>query len=278
MKQTAQKLRQRKADGKKFSVIAAYDATFTTALNQAGVEAILVGDSLGMVVQGQSSTIPVTMEHMIYHTEAVARSNSYCEDQALVIADMPFMSYDTSEAALYNAAALMRAGANMVKLEGGEWLADSVARLVECGIPVCAHLGLTPQSVNMLGGYKVQGRTENQQQQLLNDALSLDQAGADFLVLECIPSSLAAEITTKTVFSTIGIGAGNSTDAQVLVCYDMLGLSAHPAKFVKDFLAETGLADNNLSDKTEPSILKAFIAYKTAVENGQYPAPEHEYQ
>lgn len=278
MKQTAQKLRQRKADGKKFSVIAAYDATFTTTLNQAGIEAILVGDSLGMVVQGQGSTIPVTMEHMIYHTEAVARSNSYCEDQALVIADMPFMSYDTTEATLYNAAALMRAGANMVKLEGGEWLADSVARLVECGIPVCAHLGLTPQSVNMLGGYKVQGRTENQQQQLLNDALSLDQAGADFLVLECIPSSLAAEITTKTVFSTIGIGAGNSTDAQVLVCYDMLGLSARPAKFVKNFLAETGLSDNDLSDKTEPSIVKAFIAYKTAVENGQYPAAEHEYQ
>lgn len=270
MKHTIQKLRERKKEQQKFSVVAAYDATFTETLNQAGIEAILVGDSLGMVVQGQNSTVPVTMEHMIYHTEAVVRSNLCCDDQAVIIADMPFMSFDSVENTLQNAARLMRAGANMVKLEGGEWLAESVAKLAERGIPVCAHIGLTPQSVNKLGGYKVQGRTENQQQQLLSDATALDQAGADFLVLECIPKPLASEITQATEFSTIGIGAGNGTDAQVLVCYDMLGLSNSPAKFVKNFLAESDGAHT-------PSILNAFAAYKQAVESGQYPAPEHEY-
>ncbi|MDG1938342.1 MAG: 3-methyl-2-oxobutanoate hydroxymethyltransferase [Pseudomonadales bacterium] len=271
MKYRIQTLRQRKNDHSKFSVVAAYDASFTAAINQAEIEVILVGDSLGMVVQGQSSTVPVTIEQMVYHTEAVARGNACGASQALVIADMPFMSYANSEDALANAAKLMRAGANMVKLEGGAWLADTTAKLVECGIPVCAHIGLTPQSVNKLGGYKVQGRSDDQQQQLLNDAKALDKAGSDFIVLECIPKSLSAEITQHTDFSTIGIGAGCDTDAQVLVCYDMLGLSSSPAKFVKNFLAESG------SSQT-PSIVNAFIAYKQAVENSSYPAPEHEYQ
>ena len=271
LKNSIQKLRQRKNEQRKFSVVAAYDASFTTAINQANIEVILVGDSLGMVVQGKESTVPVTIEQMVYHTEAVARGNASSHSQALIIADMPFMSYATTEDALFNAAKLMRAGANMVKLEGGAWLAETTAKLVECGIPVCAHIGLTPQSVNKLGGYKVQGRSDNQQQQLLNDAKALDDAGADFIVLECIPKSLAADITHKTGFSTIGIGAGNDTDAQVLVCYDLLGLTSTPAKFVKNFLADD-------SASQAPSIVNALSAYKKAVEDNSYPAQEHEYQ
>ncbi len=271
MKNSIQKLRQRKNEQRKFSVVAAYDASFTAAINQAEIEVILVGDSLGMVVQGKNSTVPVTLEQMVYHTQAVARGNANSDSQALIIADLPFMSYANIEDALFNAAELMRAGANMVKLEGGTWLAETTAKLVECGIPVCAHIGLTPQSVNKLGGYKVQGRSDNQQQQLLNDAKALDNAGADFIVLECIPKSLAADITQQTSFSTIGIGAGNDTDAQVLVCYDMLGLTSTPAKFVKNFLAEHTASQ-------APSIVNAFSAYKKAVEEKSYPAEEHEYQ
>lgn len=271
MKHSTKTLRQRKNENLKFSVVAAYDASFTTAINQAEIEVILVGDSLGMVVQGKDSTVPVTIEQMVYHTEAVARGNACSDSQALIITDMPFMSYANIDDALFNAAKLMRAGANMVKLEGGAWLAETTTKLVECGIPVCAHIGLTPQSVNTLGGYKVQGRSDEQQQQLLNDAKALDKAGADFIVLECIPKSLATTITNSTSFSTIGIGAGSATDAQVLVCYDMLGLSSNPAKFVKNFLADTATAK-------APSIVDAFSAYKQAVENGSYPTKEHEYQ
>ena len=271
MKYSTQLLRQRKNENQKFSVVAAYDASFTAAINQAEIEVILVGDSLGMVIQGKDSTVPVTIAQMVYHTEAVARGNAGSDSQALIIADMPFMSYANIDDALINAAKLMRAGANMVKLEGGAWLAETTAKLVECGIPVCAHIGLTPQSVNKLGGYKVQGRSDEQQQQLLSDAKALDKAGADFIVLECIPTSLATDITNNTKFSTIGIGAGSNTDAQVLVCYDMLGLSSNPAKFVKNFLADT------LTAKA-PSIVNAFIAYKQSVEEGSYPGKEHEYQ
>ena len=271
MKHSTKTLRQRKKENLKFSVVAAYDASFTAAINQAEIEVILVGDSLGMVVQGKDSTVPVTIEQMVYHTEAVARGNACSDSQALIITDMPFMSYANIDDALFNAAKLMRAGANMVKLEGGAWLAETTTKLVECGIPVCAHIGLTPQSVNTLGGYKVQGRSDEQQQQLLNDAKALDKAGADFIVLECIPKSLATTITNSTSFSTIGIGAGSDTDAQVLVCYDMLGLSSNPAKFVKNFLADTATAK-------APSIVDAFSAYKQAVENGSYPTKEHEYQ
>ena len=271
MKYSIQTLRKRKDENLKFSVVAAYDASFTAAINQAEIEVILVGDSLGMVVQGKDSTVPVTIEQMVYHTEAVARGNSASDSPALIIADMPFMSYADINDALLNAAKLMRAGANMVKLEGGAWLADTTKKLVECGIPVCAHIGLTPQSVNKLGGYKIQGRSDEQQQQLLNDAKALDKAGADFIVLECIPKSLATTITNNTSFSTIGIGASSDTDAQVLVCYDMLGLSSSPAKFVKNFLADTATAK-------APSIVNAFSAYKQAVENGSYPTKEHEYE
>lgn len=273
MKKTVQNLRALKQTQEKFSVVAAYDATFTQALNQAGTDAILVGDSLGMVVQGKQSTVPVTIDEMVYHTAAVVRSNDQSEQQALIIADLPFMTYDSLSATLENSAKLMRAGANMVKLEGGEWLAESVSKLVELGIPVCAHIGLTPQSVNKFGGYKVQGRSEQQQTQLLADAKILDQAGADFIVLECIPSKLAKTITENTGFSTIGIGAGSATDAQVLVSYDLLGLSPHPAKFVKDFLADA--AQNG---DQPASVVGAFKAYNDAVKSGEYPGSEHEYQ
>lgn len=255
------KLRTLKQEGKKFSVIAAYDATFARVLNAAGVDAILVGDSLAMVVQGNASTLQATLDDMAYHTEAVVRGNS----DALIIADMPFMSYHNTEMALEHAGILMRAGANMVKLEGGQWLADTVARLVEQGIPVCAHIGLTPQSVNKLGGYKVQGRDADSHQQILSDAIALDNAGADFIVLECVPSELAKDITSKVTMSTIGIGAGPDTDAQVLVAHDALGLSPYPARFVRDFLADTA------------SIEAAFRAYDEAVKAGTYPASEHEY-
>ena len=252
-------------------MIAAYDASFTTAINQANIDAILIGDSLGMVVQGRDSTLPVTMDNMIYHTQAVAKSNAHTDNPALLIADLPFMSYQNTELALENAAHLMRAGANMVKLEGGRWLCETIERLTQCGIPVCGHLGLTPQSVNKLGGFKVQGKTQVQQSELLNDAKALDQAGADFIVLECIPTPLAHQITDAVNLSTIGIGAGSVTDAQVLVCYDMLGLSNNPARFVKDFLS---LADSNRGNM----ISSAFALYHEAVMTTAFPATEHEYR
>lgn len=271
MKKTILKLREFKLSQQKFSVLAAYDASFTEAINHAGIDAILVGDSLGMVIQGHSSTLPVTIDDLVYHTRAVAHSNERFDNGALIIADLPFMSYQNIDLALENSAHLMRAGANMVKLEGGAWLSETVRQLVECGIPVCGHLGLTPQSVNKLGGFKVQGKTDQQKTQLISDALALENAGADFIVLECIPTELAKEVTEKTHLSTIGIGAGNVTDAQVLVSYDMLGLGNNPARFVKDFLAEAQSSNENL-------ITKAFSNYDDAVKNGTFPASEHEYR
>ena len=268
MKNNIHNLRQRKKANQPFSMVAAYDATFTAALNHAGIEAILIGDSLGMVVQGHTSTLAVTIEQMVYHTEAVVKANQQSVEPALIIADLPFMSYATVESALMNAAMLMRAGANMIKLEGGTWLVETVMRLVECGIPVCGHIGLTPQSVNKFGGFKVQGRQPEQQQQLLADAKQLDKAGADFIVLECIPADLALTITDNVSCSTVGIGAGSVTDAQVLVCYDMLGLSDNPARFVKNFISAT---------VSENPIANAFSSYKKAVEERSYPGAEHEY-
>lgn len=264
-------MRQLKSSGEKFSVIAAYDASFAAAVNDAGVDAILVGDSLGMVVQGNSSTLPVSVADMAYHTSAVASVAAQSDSAALIIADMPFMSYATLETALSNATTLMQAGANMVKLEGGAWLADTVRKLVDCGIPVCAHLGLTPQSVNKFGGYKVQGKSDQQQAELMNDAKMLDQAGADFVVLECVPAALAEKVTQNTDFSSIGIGAGAATNAQVLVSYDILGLSDSKARFVEVYLdAKTGAADNPIRD--------AFAAFDRAVKNGDYPTTKHSYQ
>ncbi|HEY5717507.1 MAG TPA: 3-methyl-2-oxobutanoate hydroxymethyltransferase [Motiliproteus sp.] len=257
---TLHTLAQLKEQDEKFTCLTAYDATFAQVLNRAGVEVILVGDSLGMVLQGNDSTLPVTMEEMCYHTACVKRGNQH----SLIMADLPFMSYATPEQAMESAAALMQAGAHMVKLEGGAWLAETVSALSERGIPVCAHLGLTPQSVNKLGGYKVQGRDEEAAVQLLNDARTLEHAGASCLLLECVPSSLAKQLTDNATVPVIGIGAGADTDGQVLVLHDILGISSGiKPRFVKNFMAE---AD---------SIEGAVQAFVSAVKTGTFPQAEH---
>ncbi len=258
---TVSTLQQMKQRGEKFAVLTAYDASFAQLIDEAGVEVLLVGDSLGMVVQGRQSTIPVSMDEMVYHSSLVARAAS----SALVITDMPFMSYATTEQTLENAARLMKeGGAQMVKLEGGAQRMEAVRRLSENGIPVCAHLGLLPQSVNKLGGYKIQGREETAAEQMLAEARALEQAGADLLVLECIPRALAKRISESLTIPVIGIGAGVDTDAQVLVLYDMLGIT--PGKrpsFSHDFLAETG------------SVAAAIKAYASQVKAGSFPAAQH---
>lgn len=255
-------LNKMKASGEKFVCITAYDATFARLVAEAGAETILVGDSLGNVVQGHQNTVPVTMDHMAYHTECVARADT----QALVIADLPFMAYGTPGDTMANAARLMQAGAQMVKLEGGTWLSDSISMLVERGIPVCAHLGLTPQSVNVFGGYRVQGRTPKEAKSILADAVEIQDAGASLLVLECVPAHLAADISRKLDIPVIGIGAGPGTDAQVLVLHDLLGLSDHSARFVQNFM------------QGRDSIQCALRAFVEAVKNGEYPREEHSYQ
>lgn len=258
-KVTIQTLQEMKQSGEKFSVLTCYDATFARLMEAAEIDVLLVGDSLGNVIQGQGSTVPVTVDDMAYHTTAVANGNS----KSLLIADMPFMSYATEEQALENATVLMQAGAQMVKLEGGAWLEETVLMLSERGIPVCAHLGLTPQSVNKLSGYKVQGRDEEGAEQIISDAQILEEAGADLLVVECIPAELGKHLSEILSIPVIGIGAGPDTDAQVLVLHDMLGISARLPKFSHNFLPETG------------SIEGAIEAYKKAVREGSFPAEEH---
>ena len=223
-----------KNSNEKFVVISLYDAHMAAMAQKCGVEVVLIGDSLGMTVLGYDSTIPVTMEQMIYHVEAVARGNK----KSLIVGDLPFMTYATPEDALRNCARIMQAGAHMVKLEGGAWLAETVSMLAERGIPVCAHLGLTPQSVNKFGGFRVQGRSQEDADKILADAKLLADAGADLLVLECVPAALGAVITRSIPIPTIGIGAGRDTDAQVLVINDILGLTEQPPKFSKNFLLE----------------------------------------
>lgn len=258
---TLTRLLKKKADGERFAVLTCYDATFARLLNAADIEVLLVGDSLGMVLQGRDSTLPVSIDDMVYHTACVRRGNG----TALLVADLPFASYATPAQALENSARLMRAGAQVVKLEGGAWLADTITLLGHQGIPVCAHLGLTPQSVNALGGYRVQGRDPEQAATILRDARALEAAGAELLVLECVPRELAAEVTRNLRIPVIGIGAGPDTDAQVLVLHDVLGLSGHRPKFVRDFTAEGG------------SVADAVKRYRQAVLSGQYPGPEHCY-
>lgn len=258
---TISTLEKMKAAGEKFVCITAYDATFSHLVSEAGAETILVGDSLGMVLQGHDSTIPVTVDDMAYHTACVCRG----EPRSLVIADMPFMSYATPEDAMVNATRLMQAGAQMVKMEGGTWLSETISNLVERGIPVCAHLGLTPQSVNTFGGFKVQGRTPKEAKSILADAVEIQDAGASLLVLECVPAHLATDISDKLDIPVIGIGAGPGTDAQVLVMHDLLGLSQHTARFVENFME---------GQDTIPAGLKAFV---DAVKSGQYPREEHTY-
>jgi 3-methyl-2-oxobutanoate hydroxymethyltransferase len=248
------------AKGEKFACLTAYDALYARLLNEADVEVILVGDSLGMVLQGHDNTLPVTMADMIYHVECVKRGNS----RSFIMADMPFMSYSSETETLENAAALMRAGAEMVKLEGGAWLASSTRLLAERGIPVCIHMGLTPQSINLFGGYLVQGRNPEQAEKMVKEALQLQEAGASILLLECVPASLAKRITEALSIPVIGIGAGPDTTGQVLVLQDILGISPIKPKFVKNFLAE--------SDSGIPGAIKR---YADDVKQGRFPAPEH---
>ncbi|MDZ7923247.1 MAG: 3-methyl-2-oxobutanoate hydroxymethyltransferase [Marinagarivorans sp.] len=252
-------LQKMKLQGEKFATVALYDAPMAAMAAQTGIEVVLVGDSLGMTVLGYDSTLPVTMEHMLYHVEAVARGNK----KSLIMGDMPFMSYATTDQAMHNAMRIMQAGAHMVKIEGGQWLAPTVRMLAERGIPVCAHLGLTPQSVNKLGGFRVQGRSDAQAEILLRDAILLEEAGADVLVLECVPSTLAQTITQRLSIPVIGIGAGRQTDAQVLVINDILGLTPKPPKFSKNFLIETG------------DIAGALSKYVGDVKNGIFPDASH---
>ena len=255
---TLQALKQR---GEKITMLTCYDATFAKACCQAGVEVLLIGDSLGMVLQGHDSTLPVSVADMAYHTASVKRGNQ----GAMIIADLPFMAYSSLEQSLHNGAALMQAGAHMLKLEGAAWLGEPIRRLAECGVPVCAHMGLTPQAVNLLGGYKVQGRQEKQARQMLADAISLEQTGAAMLLLECVPSDLAREITAAVNIPVIGIGAGPDTDGQVLVIHDMLGLSLRgkAPKFVKNFMAGRS------------SIQEALAAYVAEVKSLSFPSSEH---
>ncbi|MDX5446639.1 MAG: 3-methyl-2-oxobutanoate hydroxymethyltransferase [Zoogloeaceae bacterium] len=253
-----------RAEGRKITMLTAYDASFAAMMDRTGVDTVLIGDSLGNVIQGHKSTLPVTLEQMAYHTECVARGSN----RAFVIADMPFGSYQEGPVqAMRNAATLMAAGAQMVKLEGGEHMAETVRFLVERGIPVCAHVGLTPQSVNQLGGYRVQGRDETGAARMKSDALILEQAGAAMIVLELVPSRLAAEITASlTTMATIGIGAGPDCDGQVLVLYDMLGIfPGKPARFVKNYM--TGAA----------SIEEAIAHYVREVREGAFPTEAHGY-
>ncbi len=258
-------LRRYKADGRPFSCVTCYDATMAWALGQAGVDTLLVGDSLGMVIQGHDSTLPVTVDDMVYHTQAVARGNR----EALILADMPFMSYSTLADAVAGATRLMQAGAQVVKLEGGAWLADTVRTLTQGGIPVCVHLGLTPQSVNVLGGYRVQGKTRDAAARLLADCEAVVAAGAVLLLLECVPVELARQVQARFEVPVIGIGAGPHCDGQVLVLYDLLGLiPGRAARFAHDFLAEAGAE----------GVIGALRRFHQAVVSRAYPAPQHSFE
>ena len=258
---TLTKLQKLHADGIKIAVLTCYDASFAALIETAGVECLLIGDSLGMVLQGHDSTLPVTLEDMAYHTACVARGSR----AAFLIADMPFGSYQESrEQAYRNAARLMAAGAHMVKLEGGAEFARSIGFLMRRGIPVCGHLGLTPQSVHQLGGYRVQGKTADAGDLLLADALALQDAGAAMIVLEAIPAELGRRVTAELRIPTIGIGAGADCSGQVLVLHDMLDVfPGRRAKFVRNFMEGSA------------SIADAVARYVRAVKDGSFPAAEH---
>lgn len=256
------RLIEMRARGEKITMLTAYDATFGAVADSAGVDCILVGDSLGMVCQGLSSTVGVSLETMRYHVESVTRGVRRVQGTAWIIGDLPYGTYhESKEQALRSAAVLMQAGAHMVKLEGGGWTAETVRFLVQRGIPVCAHLGLTPQTVHALGGYRVQGKTEASASLLKDHAHELQEAGASLLVLEMVPAELAAEVTAElTHCPTIGIGAGKDTAGQVLVLHDMLGVNlGKMPKFVRNFM--TGA----------PGVREAMHAYVTAVKDGTFP-------
>lgn len=257
---TVTSLQTLRNSGEKITMLTCYDASFAALMDRCGVEVLLVGDSLGMVCQGHTSTLPVTVADVAYHTASVARGNQ----TAFLVADMPFGSYATPEAAFNNAVQLMQAGAQMVKLEGGGWLADTIRFLTDRAVPVCAHLGLTPQSVHQFGGYKVQAKTVEAADLLKADALKLQAAGASLLVLEAIPSALGKEVTEMLAIPTIGIGAGPDCAGQVLVMHDMLGaFPGRKARFVKNFM------------EGQTSIEGAVRAYIAAVKEKSFPAAEH---
>ncbi|HPY39436.1 MAG TPA: 3-methyl-2-oxobutanoate hydroxymethyltransferase [Thiolinea sp.] len=259
-RRTVTTLRKMKQDNEKIVMLTAYDSSFGRVLDEQGVDVILIGDSLGMVIQGHPTTIPVTVDDMIYHTRAV----SAVAQTALVLADLPFMSYTSPEMALRNCARLMQeSDAHMVKLEGGAPQVETVKQLTHHGVPVCAHLGLQPQSVHKLGGYRVQGREETVAKQMREDALALQDAGADMILLECVPEVLATAITQAVEVPVIGIGAGRGCDGQVLVLHDMLGITPRAPRFSLNFMQE---------GRTIPQAIRAYVE---AVKNGSFPADAH---
>lgn len=256
-------LKKMKQSGEKFACLTAYDAMMAHVLETAGVEVLLVGDSLGMVVQGHKSTLPVTVDDIVYHTMSVARGS----ENALIMSDMPFMSYVSEEQAVTNAGRMLKeGGAHIVKLEGGAAFLPIVSKLADLGIPVCGHLGLLPQTVNKMGGYKVQGKDERSAQTILQDAKDLEQAGCDIMLLECVPQALAKQVTESLQIPVIGIGAGVHCDGQVLVLQDMLGITpGKRPRFTYDFLADTG------------NVAKAVEAYVKAVKQGSFPSEEQSF-
>ncbi len=258
---TISTLQKMKSKGEKIAMLTCYEASFASMMARAQVDTILVGDSLGMTVQGHNSTLPVTLAQMCYHTEAVCRGNQ----DALIIADLPFGAYQKNKEQAFDAAAqLMAAGAHMVKLEGGQWMAETTQFLHQRGIPVCAHIGLTPQSVNAFGGYKVQGKTDEAAAVLMAEAKAHEAAGASIVLMECVPAPLAKQVTAALDCVTIGIGAGVDCDGQVLVMHDMIGVyPGKPARFVRDFMPGSD------------SIQGAFEAYVAAVKDQSFPAVEH---
>lgn len=273
-KQTVASLIKMKQDGEKIAALTAYDASFAKLFDEQGIEVILIGDSLGMVLQGADDTLSVTTQEIVYHTKCVRAGAKH----AFVVADMPFMSYSQPSVAYKNAASLMRAGASMVKIEGGEWLLETISGLVERSVPVCGHLGLTPQSVHVLGGFKVQGREQEQAQKLLDSALALEQAGIQMLVLECVPVNLAKLVSEKLRIPVIGIGAGAQTDGQILVMHDMLGISAnYMPKFSKNYLAEL-LTDNAGAQTQAPTMQDCVKQYIDEVKSVTFPGPEHSFK
>ena len=257
---TVTSLQAMRAAGDRIAMLTAYDASFAALMDRNGTDVLLVGDSLGNVMQGQKTRLPVTLDHIVYHTECVSRGI----DKALLVSDLPFGTYGTPEQAFHSAVRVMQAGAQMIKLEGGVWLADTIKFLTERGIPVCAHIGLTPQSVHQLGGFKVQGKTSDGATQLHADALAVQQAGASLVVIEAVPATLGKEVTDRLAIPTIGIGAGPDCSGQVLVMHDMLGVfPGHKSRFVRNFMDGAS------------GIEEAVRHYVAAVRDGSFPAQEH---
>ncbi|MFT5278027.1 MAG: 3-methyl-2-oxobutanoate hydroxymethyltransferase [Glaciecola sp.] len=262
-KVTTSSLLKMKIEGEKIAALTAYDASFAKMFDEQHIDVMLIGDSLGMVLRGDDDTLSVTVEDIAYHTSCVRKGTS----RAFVVADMPFMSYATAEQAFTNAAKLMASGASMVKVEGGNWLSSTIKGLVERGIPVCGHLGLTPQSVHVFGGFKVQGRETKQAQEILDAALSLEKSGIQLLVLECVPNSVAKRVSASLSIPVIGIGAGAETDGQILVMHDMFGISAnYMPKFSKNYLAEHN------------DMRAAVTAYIDDVKAQRFPSSAHSFE